>query len=135
MLDVSHINLIAVILATIAGVGVGFIWFSQKIFGEKWASSIPSVEAEIQPSPWIYLINFLATLLMAYTLAQFIYFLEATTALKGLMVGFWAWLGFTFTTSITDYIYAHRPLITYAITYGYQLFSLCLMGAILGALL
>lgn len=130
MLDVSHVNMAAVLVAAIAGISLGFLWYSQKVFGLVWANNIETNE-EPTGSPWLYLINFVAILLMAYVLAQFIFFTDAKTALSGAAAGFWAWLGFSFSTSIVDYIFARRSLIVYAITYGYHLAALILMGIIL----
>lgn len=131
MLDVSHVNLIAILVATVIGIAIGFFWYSSRVFGQAWARFNEFTAEDINPNPWLYLINFVATLIMAYVLAQFVFFFDANNATEGALVGFWTWFGFTFTTSLIDYIFTGRSMKAYAITYGYQLVSMVVMGGIL----
>jgi succinyl-CoA synthetase beta subunit len=73
-------------------------------------------------------------LLTAYILAHFVDYVRAHTASEGAQLGFWVWLGFVATSTLTIYIFEDRPKLLYAIFVGYQLVSLIAMGIILALL-
>ncbi len=59
---------------------------------------------------------------------------QATTAMEGMMVGFWAWLGFVATIMLGKVIWEMTPVKLYGINVAYYLVSLLLMGAILAVM-
>ena len=127
------VNYVAVLVAAIATMALGFVWYGP-LFGKPWMKlsgmTKEKMEASKDQMPKIYGLGFLFQLLMAYVIAQFVAALGATTAMEGAMVGFWGWLGFTATTMVTQVLWGDQPVKLYEINVGYQLVAMAVMGAI-----
>lgn len=118
-----QVNLTAVVIASAAAMGVGFVWHS--VFGEKMnISSMGKVFSSI----------FLATLVSAYILSIFIHYAGAYTAILGAKTGLWAWLGFVMPTTLANHLMSKKPLRLYLLQAGHYLIELMLMGAILAVM-
>jgi hypothetical protein len=84
--------------------------------------------------PWgIMAVEFVTTLVMAFFIAQFAAWVGAGSAVGGLVLGFWIWLGFYATTLLGPVLWEKVPLKLYAITAGRWLVSILVMAAIIGA--
>lgn len=133
------INYLAVIVAAIAAVVIGFLWYGP-IFGKPWMklmgftkeSMSKMKQAEMMKS---YGLMIVTTLIMAYVLAHTTEFAMAYTrtygVVGGLMSGFWSWLGFMMPVHMNDQIWGGKPWKLFAITAGYSLVSMLTMGVIL----
>ncbi len=80
----------------------------------------------------LYGITFVGALLMSYVLMHFVVATHANSILWGVKTAFWLWLGFTAATTISDYLFAGRPLKLYAINAGYYLVVALIVGALFG---
>jgi hypothetical protein len=129
------VNLMAVLLCGVASMVIGFVWYSKVLFGATWMKLSGISEAQIKKAnsnmPMLYGTMFIASLVMAYVLAQFAKYAGALSLTDGVIAGFWAWLGFVATTMLTGVLYEGKPLKLYFITAGYQLVTLVVMGMIL----
>ncbi len=127
-------NYLAVLVAAIANFLLGGLWYSPLLFAKKWMALVGITEEQIKQSGSAgkaYMGTFVSALVMAYVLAHFVSYAEATTLVQGAQTGFWAWLGFVATTSIANHLFEHRPFGLFFINSGFYLVSLLLMGAIL----
>jgi len=132
------IRLVPVLLAAIATMILGFLWYSPILFAKPWMLAMgydPNDKAKIDqmrksagPS---YLLSFLATLVSAFVLAKIIDLTTVTSALYGMKVGFAMWLGFVTTVQLTAKLFENKPWKLYLINTGYQLVCYLAMGAIL----
>lgn len=125
------INYVAVVVCAVAGMVLGYAWYSQALFGKQFMQLIGKSEAELKPTQTTYLLMTLSALVMAWVLAMFVDFAYATTATAGMIVGFWAWLGFVVTTGSASVLFEGKPKGLYYIQTGYYLVELLIMGAIL----
>ncbi len=132
------INWLAVIVATIANMVIGGLWYSPVLFGKQWMKLVGISQKEIDSQksqmPKFYLAAFVAALITAYVLAIFIKFVGASTIFAGAVVGFWAWLGFVATTTLSLVIWEKRNSNLYVLNNGQILISFAVMGAILAVL-
>ena len=130
----ANINLLAVLVAGIAPMVLGFIWYGP-LFGKQWTKLMgftqKSMEEAKKEMGKTYGLSFLGSLVMAYVLAHFVDYANATTFLEGALTGFWAWAGFVATVMLTEVLYGGKSVNLYYINTGYQLASLVLMGALL----
>lgn len=134
------INYVAVLVAAVANMALGFLWYSPFILGKPWMKlmgyhmhdkeQMEKMQKEAMPA---YVASMIASLVMAYVLVNFIHFAVAKTALEGATIGFWAWLGFVGTTSLTGALFNKKKISLWAIDTGYFLAALLIMGAILAA--
>ena len=129
------INYLAVVVAAIATFVLGFLWHGP-LFGKLWLQWSGFTQKQIDESKKkgmckTMVVAFLTTLVMAYVLAHFVDYLEATTVTAGMTTGFWLWLGFVGTVQLNSVLWEQKPFKLYALNTGYQLVSLLMMGTIL----
>jgi hypothetical protein len=127
------VNYLAVLIAALINIFLGMLWYSPAMFAKAWLASIGKTPEEISGSSAgvYYVINTVASLILAYVLAMFIRFAGANTAVLGAQTGIWVWLGFVVTTLLPGYMFEKRSFKTYFIFIGYQLISFILMGIVL----
>jgi hypothetical protein len=132
------INLWSVLVAAIATMVVGFLWYSPLLFARPWTVLMgydPDDKAKLaemqKGAGKMYALSFLASLVSALVLAKIILITTVSSALYGMRVGFAVWLGFVTTVQLTSVLFAKQPLKLYLINTGYQLVCYLVMGAIL----
>ena len=135
----APINFLAVIVATIASIIVGFVWYGP-LFGKPWMKlmgmSLDSMSKEKQKGMQkTYVIMTFTTLIMAYVMAHATEFGMSYTkiygVMGGLMAGFWNWLGFVMPIQIGEQLWGGKSWKLFLINGGHTLSMLLLMGVIL----
>lgn len=133
MLD--NINWITLLASPVAAMAIGFLWYSPILFGKEWTELMKLKKGDIDQSKKgmakTYGISFIAALITAFVLKQFIDLFYVTTVMEGLQLAFWAWFGFVATTMVTGVLYEKKSWSLFLINSGYQLASLLAMSAIL----
>jgi hypothetical protein len=76
-------------------------------------------------------VEFVGSLIMAFVLLHAVRYAGAQTALQGMAVGFFNWLGFVAVVTIGVVTYQRKPFSMFLLQNGYLLLSLLIMGAIL----
>lgn len=133
MLIVS-INYLAVAVATLASMALGLVWYAPQLFGKQWMALTGITERQRKQNRGVPMALVLAgSLVTAYVMAHFVAFTNATTVVDGVRTGAWIGVGFVFTATLTESLFAHRPARLLAITGGYQVLNCILLGAILAA--
>ncbi|HVM30442.1 MAG TPA: DUF1761 domain-containing protein [Candidatus Limnocylindrales bacterium] len=129
MPDFTEVNWLAVLLAAVAGVVIGFVWYMPAVFGKRWvaASGIEMPTGAVSPA--VYVGPIVQGLLAAYVLALFA---GAADIVGGIVIAAVIWIGFVATTSFNAVIFERRRVEYWAINAGYVLVSLLVMGAIIG---
>lgn len=135
------INYLAVLIAAISNMVLGFIWYGP-LFGKTWIRLIGLTEEKLEAQKKkgmgkAYGIQALGSLVMSYVLAHTLIFASSytnTTGIPaGLMAGFWSWLGFIAPVSLASVLWEGKPWKFWLITTGYYLVALLLMGSILAS--
>ena len=132
------IPLLPVLVAAVATMVLGFLWYSPMLFARPWMVAMgydpddKAKLAEMQKGAGpTYFAAFIASLLSAFVLAKIIIITTVHTAPYGMKVAFAVWLGFVTTVQLTGVLFGKQPLKLYAINTGYQLVCYLAMGAIL----
>jgi hypothetical protein len=132
------INLWSVLVAAVATMVLGFLWYSPLLFARPWMVLMgydPEDKAKLaemqQGAGKMYALSFLASLVSALVLAKIIIITTVSSALYGMKIGFAVWLGFVTTVQLTSVLFAKQPTKLYLINTGYQLACYLAMGAIL----
>ena len=132
-----NINYLAVLVTAIVHFGIGGLWYSPLLFGNAWikAMDLAAGQMEVLKAKAMarraYVLVFFGTLVMAFVTAYMVDFAHATTLRGGLETGFWLWLGYIATFSLTGIAFEGKSFKLYLINNGYQLLGLLIMGAIL----
>jgi hypothetical protein len=135
-----HLNFLAVLVAAISTMLVGFLWYSPLLFAKPWMREMgydlndqaKTEEMKKSAGP-AYAGSLMASLVSAFVLALFLHWMRAEGAQVGAMTGFHVWLGFVATVQFTAVLFTKQSMKLFAINTGYQLVCYLVMGAILGA--
>ena len=126
------VNWWAVIVAAVVKFAIGAVWFTA-LFGVRYRAlmGVPEGSSSEGLVPAM-VVQIVGDLIMAYVLARFIGHYEAAGLFNGAVIGFMAWLGFVATIMVGSIFYEKKTAEFVAITAGYQLVGIVVMGAIIG---
>lgn len=126
------INWLAVLVAAIIRMAVGFAWYSPPLFLKPW-QAVTGVTPESMRAGLgkAMVVDVIGSLIMSFALANIIVASGITDWLNGALAGFWVWLGFMATLMVSLWGYENRSLKLIAINLGNNLIALVLMGALL----
>lgn len=137
-MNLHHLNWLAVFVAAIAAMVLGFLWYSPLLFAKAWTREMgydmndkAKMEEMRKSAGPAYAGSFVASLISAFTLALILHGLRAEDLHFGLMAGFHIWLGFVATVQFTGALFAKQSMKLFAINTGYQLVCYLAMSAIL----
>ncbi|MBN9360583.1 MULTISPECIES: DUF1761 domain-containing protein [unclassified Devosia] len=126
------INWLAVLVAAIIRMAVGFAWYSPPLFLKPWQASTGITPETMRAGLGkAMVVDIIASLIMAFALGNIIVGANITDWLNGALAGFWVWLGFMATLMVSLWGYENRSLKLIAINLGNNLIALILMGALL----
>lgn len=132
------INYLAVLVAAVASMILGALWYGP-LFGKKWIAYMgwsPELSEEKKKGAGKgYAIQFIASLVMSYVLAHALVFassfLDVSGVTSGLSAGFWNWLGFVAPVTLGGVLWEGKSWGFWLLNNGYYLCSLLVMGMIL----
>jgi hypothetical protein len=124
-------NWLAIVVAAIANVIIGTIYYAQPVMGNTWLKLLGKRREQMgQPGP-SYGLVVVGAIITSAILDYLIYKGDFHTLGGGLLVGLLAWI--LIATSIAvGYVFEKRPFPLFAVNAGSQLVILLVMGAILG---
>ena len=131
-----EVNYLAVLLAGLISMPVGFIWYMPKVFGNTWMKGARLKEKDLEGGPLPYVLSLIASFVTAYVLAHVTYlshnFFNNSWLEDSLMTAFWVWLGIAFTRMSVHMLYERKRPVDFAIAHGYEFVTFMLMGLIIG---
>ena len=108
MLDLSHLNILAIIAAWFINIGLGSFWYSPAGFGKLW-SKLSGVDMMKMPKDqantaiaFVAAAAFIQTVALAILVAS----LHAHTFFDGFAAGLLVWAGFTAATTVGNNLYS-----------------------------
>ena len=135
------INYWAVVVAALAAMVLGALWYSPLLFGTQWMrlmkidakkmaqmKSDPVMKKKVNQS---YALMFLGVLVTSFVLAHFVNYVQAITIVDGLLLGFWVWLGFMAPLLLGGVLWEEKPWALYFLNVSYQLVMLLIVAVIL----
>jgi len=132
------LNWLAILVAAIATMILGFLWYSPLLFAKAWTREMgydlndkAKMDEMRKSAGPAYAGSLAASLLSAFTLALILHGIRADSLHFGVMASFHIWLGFVATVQFTGALFAKQSMKLFAINTGYQLVCFLVMGAIL----
>lgn len=130
-----QINLVAVILAAVASMVLGFVWYGP-LFGKQWMKLSGMTQKDMEGAKKkgmekMYMLAMVGSLVMAYVMAHFSQYTGAMTAQLGMQLGFWLWLGFVAPVQMSDVLWGKKSWPLYGLNTAFELVSMMAMGVIL----
>jgi len=135
-----QVNYLALLIAAVASMIAGFLWYSQALFGKKWMKlmgySSESLKKAQKEMGKLYFLSFVVSIVSAYVLSHVMVltknFFGYPSLQTGITSAFWMWLGFVMPVQVTNTIFSDKNWELFGINTGYQLTSLILMGLAIG---
>lgn len=137
-----EVNYLAVLLAGVATMALGFLWYSPILLGTIWmkekgftSESIKNAQKDMGK---LYGLSFVVSLFTAYVLSHVMTmsenFFHYPMFSTGLISAFWMWIGFVMPVQLTSTIFGNKNWKLLGIDTGYQLVSLLIMGVVLAVI-
>lgn len=131
----SNLNFLAIIVAGLASMPLGMLWYSPMMFGKQWmkARGMENMTtAQMQKGvEKLYALSTVAAILSSFVLAVFISVIRPTTVIGGVQIAVMIWLGFVMTVQFTNWLFSGKPKQLFLIDTGYQFVTYLVMGIIL----
>lgn len=134
-----EVNFLAVIVAALVSMAIGFYWYSSYGFGKKWmklSGISPQEQKEKgkgkQDMTRSVILGFAATIVTALILSHFSSVFGVAGITDALTLAIGIWLGFQAPIMLNTVIWEQKPWKLYAINAGYQLVSIVVMAVIIG---
>jgi hypothetical protein len=128
------INWWAVIVAAVVNMAIGGIWYAPNVFGKHWAKlTSHKADGKMSMANSGYAVSAIGALVQAWILVHFIRYAGSTTFWKGLITGFFIWLGFVLIVMAAMNAFEGRKWQLVKINSGYWLLVLLINGGLLAA--
>jgi hypothetical protein len=126
------VNWLAVVLATVASMALGFGWYTA--LANQWLAAQGKTKEQINAADWTpYAWSVVVQLVMAYFIALLTpAIFGSTNVVNGLLCGAHMWLGFVITSMILNHRYQQAKWSLTLIDGGYLLGVLLLQGVVIG---
>ncbi len=127
-------NWLAIIIAAVANMVIGFLWYGTWAFGKSWIKLSGRTMGEgMQPGP-LYALTAVAAVVQAITVAWFVGQTGANSGAAGAIVGLYIGMGIVAAAMFAEVLFAGRHPRLFAIIAGYSVLALVVQGAIIGFL-
>ena len=126
------VNLVAVVVATIAVMVFGFVFFLPQVFGARWLALIGRPGEQMRPGPE-FVVSIVAAFVNAWTLAVLARSIDASTISDGLVLGALVGVGFFGAAFAANTVISKRPWSLFAIDAAHGLIGQMIMAAIVAA--
>ncbi len=123
------VNYLAVIVAAVAAVVIGIVYYGLAGLGDRLARLVGSTPVG-RPGPAQLAIGVVVSLVNAWVLALLSLNLGGSSITDGIMLGVLAWLGFMATLSAAQVAFQRRPWNAWLITSVHDVIVQAVMGAI-----
>ncbi|MFJ4207032.1 DUF1761 domain-containing protein [Paenarthrobacter sp. NPDC089675] len=133
----AQVNWLAVLLAFVSSMVVGFLWYMPAVLGRRWMQAIGKTEEDlknIDGGPGIWVPMMLASALTSVLLAVLASALELDTWWSGALFGLIVAVVFRAGGHVIHNGFAGRPSAVTVIDSGHDVVALAIAGAIIGAM-
>jgi hypothetical protein len=134
MIDIPSVKWVAVIVAAIAAVVIGGLWYAPFLFGKVWQRSIGKTDAELvamrkKAGPG-YALAIVGALVTAWVVAVTVKWAGATTAMDAVEVGVIVWLGYIVSQMVIGTMFEGRSWTLFGINMSNQLVNILVMALV-----
>jgi ABC-type Fe3+ transport system permease subunit len=125
-----------ILVAAVANMIVGMAWYSPAVFGQAWMRlgkisfnpNDPNMKQEVMKS---FVIALITSIIMASVMLCFMYRMNITGIIHGILFGKTVWLGFSVPGKIGSVLWERRPWKLFFLNTAHDVVALSVMGAIL----
>lgn len=133
MIDLGEINYLAVLVATVVTMILGFLWYSPILLGNAWMKQRGmKMEDMSGGGPATYILTTITALIGVFIVALIASMVDDVTVGTGAMIGLLVGLSVSAKIGM-NYLFENGTKGLYFITIGYHLVSYLVTGVIIGA--
>ena len=130
-----EVSALPVILAGLANMISGFVWYNPKVFGDSWMHMVgltkEKADASAKMMPVMSLIALFFAIVMAYVMAHFAIAWGVWDWIGSVELAFWLWLGFIVPPLLGAVLWEGKSWKLFAINAGYWFVGLCASSLVL----
>lgn len=135
---IPEINYWAVLIATMAAIVIGSIWYTPKVFGDRWKRWADVKDPQTTTEAWLpILVSIVLAFLLAWVLADSVaiawHFYGGSYFSSAIVTGLTLWAGFTAGRLITHEVFMGRPSQLTILNVSYELVLVVVMSVVIGA--
>lgn len=134
---IPAVNFLAVALATISTMVVGFVWYTPKVFGDYWMKTAkvdPDQGSAVGPIVVTLLVSFVSAWVLAAATTVSYAFQGGSYLVVSIVTGIVLWAGFTAARFITHDAFERRPSGLTILNIAHELVTILVMALIIGLL-
>lgn len=128
-----HINWWAVVIAAIINILLGSLWYSKGWFGKDWTKYTGRRLEQMGSGGTGYVVASIAALIQSWILAHFVVYAGSANFWKGMVTGFWLWVGFIAVYAAVNVVFEGRSWALWRINAGCYLAILLITGGLLAS--
>jgi len=134
-MEMGSVNFLSVIVAAVAYMALGAIWYSPALFGNAWMKGIGKTKEEVKAgaSPMNYVFALILSFIAAYGIARIMVWTNRGSISDGIVIGLLAGVCFVLSTMGVNDIFENRPKSLCAINILYHIVGFIVIGIIVGA--
>jgi len=128
------VNYLAVIVAAVVALVIGFAYYAPQTMGKRWMAYLGTTQAQLgNPGPTGIVAGIVASLVNAWVLAVLSLNLGGSTIADGAMLGVICWLGFMATITAAEISFQKLPWGLWVLNNAHNVIVQIIMGAIVTA--
>ena len=129
------VNYVAVIVAAVVALVIGFAYYAPQTMGKRWMAYLGTTQAQLgNPGGAGMAAGVVASLVNAWVLAVLAKNLGGTTITDGIMLGIICWLGFMATITAAQIAFEKKPWGLWVLNNIHNVIVQAVMGAIVLAI-
>ncbi len=134
LITLPSVNWIAVVVAALATVVIGGLWYAPFAFGKAWQRALGKTDAELQAmrknaAPG-YVLAIVGALVTAWVVAVTVKAFGATTAADAIEVALIVWIGYIVSQTVIGTMFEGRSWTLFGINMANQLVNVLVMALI-----
>lgn len=131
----SSMNYLAIIVAAIAYMALGALWYSPVLFGAAWLRGIGKTKEQVEAgaSPLNYIWALITSFLASYGIARIMYWAGGSTIADGIKISLLVGICFVLTAIFVNDMFEKRPKALTFLNILYHVVGLLIIGIIIGA--
>lgn len=134
-MEMGSVNFLSIIVAAVAYMVLGALWYSPLLFGNAWMKGIGKTKEQLTAgaSPMNYIMALILSFVAAYGIARIMVWTNRGSISDGIVIGLLAGVCFVLSSMGVNDVFEKRPKGLTAINVIYHIVGFIVIGIIVGA--
>ena len=134
-MEMGSVNFLSIIVAAVAYMALGALWYSPVLFGSAWMKGIGKTREQVAAgaSPMNYIMALILSFIAAYGIARIMVWTNRDSISDGIVIGLLAGVCFAWSVVGVHDVFENRPKGLTFINALYHIVGFMIIGIIVGA--